>query len=132
MPHLQFEINFSVSQAEKVAFAASVKDRFAQIMDTGTDHTAVTIRCYDADDLSFGTANDAGEAIAFVNADIRAGRTAEQKRELSVALIEDLFQLWKVPRSNVYVVLTEHAGNEFHLHDRVLPTWSEGDDPLGA
>ena len=130
MPHLQFEINFSVSQAEKVAFAAGVKDRFAQIMDTGTDHVAVTIRCYEANDLSFGNANDAGEAIAFVNADIRSGRTAEQKRELSLAFIEDLFQRWKVPKQNVYVVLTEHAGDEFQLHDRVLPTWSEGDDPL--
>ena len=71
-------------------------------MDTGTDHTSVTIRCYGTHDLSFGGAKNAGEAIAFVNAGIRSGRTAKQKRELSLAFIEDLFQRWQVPQLVVF------------------------------
>ena len=130
MPHLQFELNFTVPDAEKSAFADRITALFADIMDTGTDHTAVTIRCFGTHDLSFGHATDPEDGIAFVNADIRDGRTSEQKRTLSLGFIAELGERFGVPAANVYVVLTEHPGEHFQLHDRVLPTWAEGDDPL--
>lgn len=130
MPHLQFELNFRVADNEKRSFADRITRLFADIMDTGTDHTAVTIRCFATHDLSFGHATAADDGIAFVNADIRDGRTTEQKRRLSLACIDELGQRFGVPGQNVYVVLTEHPGEHFQLHDRVLPTWAEGDDPL--
>lgn len=131
MPHLQFEINFTVAEAEKVAFAARIKEHFADIMDTGTDHIGITLRCLGRNDLSFGHADHSGVGIAFVNADIRGGRSSAQKRRLSLAFIAELGNFWKVPPQNVYVILTEHPGEHFQLHDRVLPGWSEGEDPLG-
>lgn len=130
MPHLQFEVNFSVPDAEKLTFAAAVKQHFSQIMDTGTDHIGVTLRCFQQHDLSFGRAADPGQGIAFVNADIRGGRTGDQKRRLSLAFIDELNRHWRVPKENVYVILTEHPGEHFQLSDRVLPGWSEGEDPL--
>jgi hypothetical protein len=30
----------------------------------------------------------------------------------------------------VYVIFTEHDGEHFQLSDRVLPSWSSGEDPL--
>ncbi len=45
MPHLQFDLNFSPAAEEKERFAAAVVSRFAEVMDTGTDHIAVTLRC---------------------------------------------------------------------------------------
>jgi len=130
MPHLQFEINFPVGEDDKVLFAARIKVHFAEIMDTGTDHIGVTLRCLGRNDLSFGHAEDPAAGIAFVNADIRGGRTQDQKRRLSLAFIAELGRVWRVPPQNVYVILTEHPGEHFQLHDRGLPGWSIGEDPL--
>ncbi len=130
MPHLQFEMNFAIPEPEKKTFAEQVKAHFAAVMDTGTDHIAVTIRCYGRHDLAFGRATDPNDGIAFINADIRGGRTSEQKRRLSLAFIDEIHRRFRVPRQNMYVILTEHAGEHFQLHDRVLPGWSEGEDPL--
>lgn len=130
MPHLQFELNFTVTEADKITFATSIKEHFSTIMDTGTDHIGVTMRCYGVNDLSFGRATNPADGIVFVNADIRSGRTSEQKRALSLAFINQLQLSFNVPQQNVYVILTEHPGEHFQLHDRVLNGWSQGEDPL--
>lgn len=132
MPHLQFELNFTINDTAKIAFAAKIKEHFATVMDTGTDHIGITIRCYGRYDLSFGRATDPADGIAFVNADIRSGRTSQQKRSLSLAFIKQLQDSFSVPNQNVYVILTEHPGEHFQLHDRVLQGWAEGEDPLAG
>jgi phenylpyruvate tautomerase PptA (4-oxalocrotonate tautomerase family) len=130
MPHLQFEVNFPVAREEKARFAASVIRHFSEIMDTGTDHIAVTLRCYAPEDLTFGRAAATGGRTAFVNADIRLGRTKEQKRRLALAYIDEISRTWGLSREAVYVIFTEHDGEHFQLSDRVLPSWSSGEDPL--
>ena len=130
MPHLQFEVNFPVSREEKTRFAASVIRHFSEIMDTGTDHIAVTLRVFSPEDLTFGRAAPTGGRTAFVNADIRLGRTKDQKRLLALAYIDEIARTWGVAREAVYVILTEHDGENFQLSDRVLPSWSAGEDPL--
>ena len=80
MPHLQFEFNFTPERGEKSAFADAVRNHFATIMSTGTDHIGITFRCYTQVDLVFGRAGEG--PIAFLNADIRLGRTADQKLSL--------------------------------------------------
>lgn len=129
MPHLQFELNFSPSATEKRAFADAVKQYFADIMSTGTDHIGITFRCYEKDDLVFGRAGADGR-IVFLNADIRLGRTAEQKRRLALSILAEISHAWDMPQENVYVVYTEHDGPDFQLSDRVLPSWQTGEDPL--
>ena len=129
MPHLQFELNFTPSRDEKRDFAAAVKQHFARVMNTGTDHIGITLRCYAAEDLSFGRAGQDGQ-IAFLNADIRVGRTAEQKRELCLAIMAELASRWGLPQESIYVIYTEHDGPDFQLSDRVLPSWRAGEDPL--
>lgn len=130
MPHLQFEMNFTPAPAEKREFAAAVVRHFSEIMDTGTDHIAVTLRCYAPEDLTFGRAAPSGGRAAFVNADIRLGRTREQKRRLALAYIDEIARTWGLARDAVYVIFTEHDGEHFQLSDRVLPSWSAGEDPL--
>lgn len=129
MPHLQFELNFTPPAIEKRDFAEAVKQHFATVMSTGTDHIGITFRCFAAEDLVFGRAGSAGK-IAFLNADIRLGRTAEQKRRLSLAIIGELGARWGLPREHIYVIYTEHDGPDFQLSDRVLPSWQAGEDPL--
>jgi phenylpyruvate tautomerase PptA (4-oxalocrotonate tautomerase family) len=131
MPHLQFEMNFTPSADEKRRFAAAVVRHFAEVMDTGTDHVAVTLRCFAPEDLAFGRAEASGGRTVFVNADIRQGRTREQKRRLSLAYVDEAARSFGVAREAVYVILTEHDGENFQLSDRVLPSWSPGEDPLG-
>ena len=130
MPHLQFEMNFAVTPDEKKRFAGAVIRHFSQVMDTGTDHIAVTLRCFRPENLTFGRAGATGARTAFVNADIRLGRTPEQKRKLALACIDEIARTWGVAREAVYVVYTEHDGEHFQLSDRVLPSWTTGEDPL--
>ena len=56
LPHLQSETNFSVTADEKKQFAAAAIRHFSEIMDAGTDHIAVTLRCLAPEDLTFGRA----------------------------------------------------------------------------
>jgi phenylpyruvate tautomerase PptA (4-oxalocrotonate tautomerase family) len=130
MPHLQFELNFPASTDEKTRFAAAVVRHFSEIMDTGTDHIAVTLRCFGREDLAFGRAAAGDGRAVFVNADIRLGRTREQKRRLALAYVDEIANTWRVAKEAIYVVYTEHDGEHFQLSDRVLPSWSKGEDPL--
>lgn len=132
MPHLSFDLNFSPAPEEKRRFAEAVVGHFAKIMDTGTDHIGITFRAYGRHDLVFGRAEKPEQGIAFLDADIRRGRTADQKRRLALAIMDELERAWRVPKRSVYVVYTEHDGENFQLDDRVLPSWSEGEDPLAG
>jgi len=129
MPHLQFELNFTPENKVKETFADAVREHFATIMSTGTDHIGITFRCYQQHDLVFGRAGSDGQ-IAFLNADIRLGRTADQKRRLALAIMDEIRTHWGVPREHVYIVYTEHDGPDFQLSVRVLPSWQDGEDPL--
>ena len=130
MPHLQFDLSFTPAPRDKSRFAAAVVQHFAQAMDTGTDHIAVSLRCGAREDLTFGRARDPSRGIAFLNADLRKGRTAAQKRAFALAVIDELDRTLNVPRESVYVIFTEHDGPDFQMHDGVLPSWSVGEDPL--
>lgn len=132
MPHLRFDVNFEVPPEEKRRFAAAVVAHFSQIMDTGTDHIAVAIACHAPDDLTFGRARPGGGRAVLLDADIRLGRTRDQKRRLALALIGEAERIWEVDPRAVYVVYTEHDGESFQLSDRVLPSWSAGEDPLAG
>ena len=50
MPHHQFELNFTPPPEARRAFASAMVSHFATIMDTGTDHIAVTLRCFGEED----------------------------------------------------------------------------------
>ena len=131
MPHLQLDINRTLTRVQKIAVVARFKQLFSQIMDTGTDHIAVSIHEHETYNLDIGRATDHEQGIALVNADIRQGRTMPQRRELAVGFIDIIEELLEAPREQVYVTLTEHKGEDFHLTERYLGNWAEGEDPLG-
>lgn len=132
MPHLAFHLDQDASPEAKRRFAGAVVEQFASIMDTGTDHIAVSVASYPRGALVFGRAGEPDRGLAFVDADIRLGRTREQKRRLALAFMAELERAFGIPARNVYVVYTEHDGEHFHLDDRVLPSWSPGEDPLAG
>ena len=130
MPHLQFEINRSLKDDEKTTFAEEVRQLFSRVMDTGTDHICISIREFDTHNLSIGRATDPESGVAVVNADIREGRTMQQRRELSLGFMELMHNHWGIRKEQMYVTLTEHKGEDFHLVERLLANWQEGEDPL--
>jgi len=129
MPHLQFEINKKVDNDIKQTFVETIRETFSEIMDTGTDHIAISLREYEKYNLTIGRANPL-EDICLMNLDIREGRTIEQRRELALrymAIVNDIFQ---IENRNQYITFTQHSGEDFHLIEKYLASWSKGEDPL--
>jgi len=129
MPHLQFEVSGPLDGGAGGPFAEWTTELYADVMETGTGHVCVTVR--DGARLSLGRAGT-DEPVAVLNADIRAGRSAEQRRNLAVAVIEELGDRWGVPAENVYVVYTEHPGEDFHLAEGRLDSWPDSEREEGA
>ncbi len=129
MPHLQFEINKKVSDESKEEFVKEIRATFAEIMDTGTDHIAITIREYDKYSLTIGRANPTDD-ICLMNLDIREGRTIEKRRELALKYMQIVQQNFGINPKNQYVTFTEHKGEDFHLVEKFLASWESGEDPL--
>jgi phenylpyruvate tautomerase PptA (4-oxalocrotonate tautomerase family) len=130
MPHLQFEINHEITDAEKNAFSEQVRNLFSEVMDTGTDHISISIREFGTYNLSIGRVKEPEKGVAVVNADIRNGRSIEQRRKLALGFIALLNKLMRIPEEHIYVTLTEHKGEDFHLVEKYLASWQEGEDPL--
>lgn len=128
MPHLAFQLSATPPADAQARLADAVIGHFAAIMDTGTDHIAVSVRCGLV--LAFRRAGPG--PVAFLDADLRRGRTSDQKRRFALAVFEELQRHCGVPARNAYVIFTEHDGPDFHLDDGALPSWSEGEDPLAA
>ena len=130
MPHLQFEFNRNFTDAQKSTFAEQVRTLFSEIMDTGTDHISISIREFSTYNLSIGRVKDPENGVAVVNADIREGRTMEKRRTLTLGFMELINKSFNIPVTNMYVTLTEHKGEDFHLFEKYLASWQTGEDPL--
>ena len=129
MPHLQFEINKKVSDDSKEEFVNEIRNAFAQIMDTGTDHIAISIREYDKYSLTIGRA-EITDDICLMNLDIREGRTIEKRRQLALKYMEIVIENFGIDQKNQYITFTEHKGEDFHLIEKYLSQWETGEDPL--
>jgi len=129
MPHLQFEINRNVTDANKATLADRVRKLFAEVMGTGTDHISISIHECGTHDLSIGRVKDPQRGVALINADLRRGRTLDQRRSLATGFIDLLHELLKIPPEHVYITFTEHPGEDFHLSDRFLQDWQQREDP---
>ena len=129
MPHLQFEINKKVSDDSKEEFVTKIRNAFAQIMDTGVDHIAISIREYDKYSLTIGRAGITDD-ICLMNLDIRVGRTIAKRRELALAYMEIVKENLGIDQKNQYITFTEHKGEDFHLVEKYLSDWERGEDPL--
>lgn len=129
MPHLQFEINKKIENKKKEEFINEVMSIFSEVMDTSTDHIAISIREYDKYSLSIGRANIEDD-ICLMNLDIREGRTIEKRRELVLLYMSLVEELFDVKKRNQYTTITEHKGEDFHLVEKYLASWEIGEDPL--
>lgn len=130
MPHLQFEFNLNLTDIQKVTFAEQVRTLFSDIMDTGTDHISISIREFGTYNLSIGRVTEPEKGVAVVNADIREGRTMEKRRALTLGFMDLINRTFSIPHTHMYITLTEHKGEDFHLFEKYLASWQTGEDPL--
>ena len=129
MPHLQFDINFKISSDKKEKFKIFVEEKFREIMKTGTDHIAISIREFGRNDLSLGRTSK-NKLICLMNLDIRIGRTKSQKRNLAIIYMKGIKNILGIEDENQYLTFTEHSGEQFNLIEKNLGDWEENDDPL--
>ena len=129
MPHLQFEINQKVDNTTKENFVNEIRECFSEVMDTGTDHIAISIREYDKYNLTIGRANPT-DNICLMNLDIREGRSIEKRRELALRYMDIVNRLFSVDNKNQYITFTQHTGEDFHLIEKYLEGWEPNEDPL--
>ncbi len=128
MPHLQFEVNKQLKKDIKERFIDFVEKNFSEIMQTGTDHIAISIREMSFNNLSLGRAKN-NEHICLMNLDIRAGRTNSQKKRLIKSLICGANNILGIKKKNQYVTITNHVGEEFNFFEKSLSNWVKNDDP---
>ena len=129
MPHLQFELNKKVAEESKEEFVKEIRNCFSTVMDTGTDHIAISIREYDKYSLTIGRANPTDD-ICLMNLDIREGRIIEKRRELALKFMNIVKENFGIVGQNQYITFTEHKGEDFHLVEKYLADWQSGEDPL--
>ena len=130
MPHLQFDVNKELNNEQRKVFVEYVKRVFSEIMRTGVNHIAVSLREFPKFSLTLGRAK-LGDFVCFMNLDIRTGRTNKQKRELAIKYMQGVKEILGIKLNNQYVTYTSHPGNDFNLYERSLMDWTDNDNPLG-
>lgn len=129
MPHLQFDVNKKLNDEQRKVFVEYVKSVFSEIMRTGVNHVAVSLREFPKFSLTLGRAK-LGDFVCFMNLDIRTGRTNKQKRELAIKYMEGVKEILGIKLNNQYVTYTSHPGNDFNLYEKSLKEWTDNDNPL--
>ena len=129
MPHLQFDVNKELNNEQRKVFVEYVKSVFSEIMRTGVNHIAVSLREFPKFSLTLGRA-ELGDFVCFMNLDIRNGRTNKQKRELAIKYMEGVKEILGIKLNNQYVTYTSHPGNDFNLYEKSLKEWTDNDNPL--
>ena len=129
MPHLQFDVNKELNNEQRKVFVEYVKRVFSEIMRTGVNHIAVSLREFPKFSLTLGRAK-LGDFVCFMNLDIRTGRTNKQKRELVIKYMEGVKEILGIKLNNQYVTYTSHPGNDFNLYEKSLKEWTDNDNPL--
>ena len=130
MPHLQFDVNKELNNEQRKVFVEYVKSVFSEIMKTGVNHIAVSLREFPKYSLTLGRA-ELGDFVCFMNLDVRNGRTNKQKRQLALKYMEGVKNILGIKLNNQYVTYTSHPGNDFNLYEKSLEEWTDSDNPLG-
>lgn len=115
-------VTTSVDPPAKQSFLAGVADLYVDVMDSDRHFLTVDLRPSERENLWLGRA-DPDEPIVLLEADIREGRPADQRRSFAVAFMQKVHDELGVPEANMKVVFTEHEGAHLMGYDRVGGDW---------
>lgn len=127
MPHLQFEINKKLKKNCKQKFIAFIEESFSKIMQTGTDHIAITLRELEKENISLGRVHK-NDTLCLMNLDIRSGRSKKQKIELVKTFMHGVEKFLKINKNNQYITFTNHKGIEFNFYEKSLSDWVKSEE----
>ncbi|NUE01618.1 tautomerase [Halorubraceae archaeon YAN] len=125
MPLLQLDTTYDLTEQERRNCTKMLTQLYVEEMETTAGHVAVVVRSHPAESLSIGRAVDG--PLAFLDADIRSGRSFEMKRSFGLAAMNYLHAEWDVPEPNLKVAFTEHPGEQLMGVDRVGGDWTSDD-----
>ena len=129
MPHLQFDINRKLNPKLRSKFNKKIIETFSQVMETGKDHIAISLREHSLKSLRLGRAGSS-DYICIMNLDIREGRSLKQKRKLAMTYMEIVYEILGIKHENQYLTYTHHGGLDFHLYEKNLKNWVKNDKPV--
>ena len=129
MPHLQFDINKKLNPKLRSKFNKKIIETFSQVMETGKDHIAISLREHSLKSLRLGRAG-ASDYVCIINLDIRKGRSYKQKRNLAISYMEIVYEVLGIKYENQYLTYTDHKGLDFNLYEKSLKDWVRNDKPL--
>ena len=129
MPHLQFDINKKLNPSVRSKFNKKIIETFSQIMETGKDHIAISLREHRLKSLRLGRASSS-DYVCIMNLDIREGRSLKQKRNLAIRYMEIVNEILEIKYENQYLTYTGHNGLDFNLYEKQLKNWVKNDKPL--
>lgn len=128
MPHLQFDINKKLNPTLRSKFNKKIIETFSQVMKTGKDHIAISLREHSLKSLRLGRAGSS-DYVCIMNLDIREGRSLKQKRNLAVSYMEIVYEILEIKYENQYLTYTGHNGLDFNLYEKQLKDWVKNDKP---
>lgn len=129
MPYLKFEFSEEIEKNKITDLLEFTKNKFSEIMRTGSDHIGISVSQLRSYSLFLGRAKK-NEQICLMKFDIRSGRTEAQKRAIVIVLMDYIKKNLGIKICNQYLTYTEHPGEDFNLYEKSLDNWKEGDDPL--
>ena len=129
MPHLQFDINKKLNPKLRSKFNKKIIETFSQVMETGKDHIAISLREHSLKRLRLGRAGSS-DYVCIMNLDIRKGRSYKQKRNLAISYMEIVYEVLGIKYENQYLTYTDHKGLDFNLYEKSLKDWVRNDKPL--
>lgn len=122
MPLLTINSTKSVPADGRAPLLEAVAELYADVMDSEMRFLSVNLRPTERGNLWLGRADPASD-IVVLEADIRAGRPPEQRREFALAFMDMIHEKWNIPHPNMKVVFTEHEGSHMMGYDRVGGDW---------
>lgn len=122
MPLLTISSSADPASARRADFFESLADLYAEVMDSETSFVSIRFQSVDPEDIWLGRAKPAAP-IVLLEADIREGRPAAQRRSFALDAMKRFHEEWKIPKANMKVVFTEHEGSHMMGYDRVGSDW---------
>ena len=124
MPYLHLDLPLPVAPAARAEIAWRLARLYAGVMETNPERVTVAFRELGENGVVRTAADGTVEPVVMVQADIRRGRSPEQRARLGEAVAELLGETLDWPASRVVVEFTQHTGDEFWREGGLGTDWS--------
>jgi len=130
MPYLHLDLAKTYPSETKRELASRLCHLYVDVMQTQLWRPNVGIAELGEDNL-FHLGEDGLESITMVLAEIRRGRSLDQRLELGRRIVDICSEVLDVPRRTVLVEFTVHTGEEILRDGKWAGDWTEAEASAG-